>query len=58
MEFILFSGVIKNSHSSVGLSRVHIVQWGGLEFTLFIEVVWSSRYCVKDRVEVWSEDKW
>ena len=49
MEFTLFSGVVWGSHCSVGLSRVHIVQWGGLEFTFFSGVVWDSHCSV-----VWS----
>ena len=69
MKFKLFTGmgwngvhivqwVICSSHCSVEWSGVHFVQWDVLEFTLFSGVVWSLRYCVDDRVKVWSEDKW
>ena len=34
------------------------VKWGGLKFTLFSGVVWSLYCCVKDRVGVWTDDKW
>ena len=58
LEFTLFSDVVCNSHSLVGLSRIHIVQWGYQIFTLFSGLVWSLCCGVKDRVGVWSEDKW
>ena len=46
-EFTLFGGVVWRSHCSVGWSKVHIVQWGGLEFTLFSGVVWSTHCSVR-----------
>ena len=46
MWFIQLSGVIKNSHCSVGLSRIHNIQCGSLEFPLFSGVIWSSHCSV------------
>ena len=42
----MFSWVVWSSHCSVGWYGVHIVQWVGIEFTLFSAVILSSHCSV------------